>query len=395
MKSFFEKSNRFLELPLDLGPRGLLVVAVLLLVPSYLFPLWTLTMFAPQYGDGLRMQIYSWRLDGGNGGQDIKEINVLNHYIGMRDLTTADFTEFKWIPFVVGILAPPHAADRRPREDVAPRGQRRPLSLLRRVLALVVRVQALDATATTSRRPPPSRSTPFMPPMFGYKKLANFEVYSYPGLGSYALGLVAVVLVGAMFARLARGQARARARAPAPHDRAAPRPPPADHRRHGAGDAGRARGAAARGGGVPAAGARGPGGAGRNGRRRPGNVRGRSRPRPPRSSRGPGAAAARRVREGKRRARARGRRDSRGLRHRRREGRRPRQGLLGRPHRRPERRRARLPHPGRALRHLPPAGGRRARGSAAASAASTARIRARRAPASTSGTRKGSRSKTT
>jgi len=37
-----------------------------------------------------------------------------------------------------------------------------------------------------------------MPPMFGYKKLANFEVYSYPGVGSYALGLVAVVLVLAM-----------------------------------------------------------------------------------------------------------------------------------------------------------------------------------------------------
>ena len=28
---------------------------------------------------------------------------------------------------------------------------------------------------------------PFTPPLFGYKKLANFEVYSYPALGSYAL----------------------------------------------------------------------------------------------------------------------------------------------------------------------------------------------------------------
>jgi hypothetical protein len=36
---------------------------------------------------------------------------------------------------------------------------------------------------------------PFMPPMFGYKKLANFEVYSYPAVGSYALGLVIVLLV--------------------------------------------------------------------------------------------------------------------------------------------------------------------------------------------------------
>jgi hypothetical protein len=33
---------------------------------------------------------------------------------------------------------------------------------------------------------------PFMPPMFGYKQLANFEVYSLPQAGSYLL--VAAVL---------------------------------------------------------------------------------------------------------------------------------------------------------------------------------------------------------
>jgi copper chaperone NosL len=36
---------------------------------------------------------------------------------------------------------------------------------------------------------------PFMPPMFGYRKLANFEVYSYPAAGSYVLGAVLAVLV--------------------------------------------------------------------------------------------------------------------------------------------------------------------------------------------------------
>jgi hypothetical protein len=38
-----------------------------------------------------------------------------------------------------------------------------------------------------------------MPPLFGYKKLANFEVYSYPQLGSYALAAAAVALVTALF----------------------------------------------------------------------------------------------------------------------------------------------------------------------------------------------------
>ena len=198
MRAFIEKSNRILDLPLDLGPRALLVLAFILLIPSYLFPLWTLTMFAPQYPEGLRMGIYSWKLEGGNQGQDIKEINVLNHYIGMKDIEVQDFNEFKWIPFVVGALG---------------------LLILRAAvlgkLAHVVDCFVLylyfgafslwsfgykmwwyghNLAPTASVKVPP-----FMPPMFGFKQLANFGVYSYPGLGSYALGLAVLALVLALF----------------------------------------------------------------------------------------------------------------------------------------------------------------------------------------------------
>jgi hypothetical protein len=196
MKTIFERSNRFLELPLNLGPRGFLLLAALLLVPSYLFPLWTMTMFAPQYGDGLRMQIYSYKLEGGNAGQDIREINVLNHYIGMKDLSAADFTEFKWIPFVVGIMGLLMLR-------TAVLGK---MSQLVDNLALYVYFGAFslwsfgfklwayghNLAPTAAVKVPP-----FMPPMFGYKKLANFEVYSYPGLGSYALAAVVLALAAA------------------------------------------------------------------------------------------------------------------------------------------------------------------------------------------------------
>ena len=104
MKTFFAKVDTFLGTSLGLRPRGLLLLATLCVLPTYLAPLWDMTMFAPQYPDGLRLHIWSYRLDGGNGGQDVKEINLLNHYIGMRDLETADFSEFKWMPFVLGAL---------------------------------------------------------------------------------------------------------------------------------------------------------------------------------------------------------------------------------------------------------------------------------------------------
>ncbi len=197
MKAIFERSNRFLALTLDSGPRALLLAAVLLLLPTYFVPLWKLTMFAPQYPDGLRLNIYSYKLEGGNRGQDIKEINILNHYIGMKDLSAAEFTEFKWIPFVAGMLAllflraPVHGK----------------MSDLVDVLVLYLYFGLFSLWSfgyklySYGHNLAPTASVkvpPFMPPLFGYKRLANFEVYSYPAAGSYVLAAVAVVLFTAL-----------------------------------------------------------------------------------------------------------------------------------------------------------------------------------------------------
>lgn len=198
MRSFIEKTDRFLKSPLGLGPRGLLLLATLLLVPALVSPLWRLTMFAPQYQEGLRLDIYSYKLEGGHRGQDIREINLLNHYIGMRDLVTEDFTEFLWLPFVIGAFG---------------------LLFLRGVMLGTVGYlidvtvlfayfsgfsmwsfayklwsygHNLDPTAAV-------KVPPFMPPLFGGKQLANFEVYSYPSFASWALGGVALSLFLALF----------------------------------------------------------------------------------------------------------------------------------------------------------------------------------------------------
>lgn len=193
MRASIEKINRFLDAPLDVGPRILLVLAFLCLVPTYFTPLYDLTMFAPQYQDGLRLHIYSYRLEGGNGGQDVKEINLLNHYIGMKDLAAEDFTEFKWLPFVIGIFGLLFLR-------AAVMGK---MTHLVDVLVLYIYFGGfalwsfaykmywyghnLAPTAAV-------RVAPFTPPLFGFKKLANFEVYSYPAIGSYALAGVAACL---------------------------------------------------------------------------------------------------------------------------------------------------------------------------------------------------------
>ncbi len=212
MRALFAKATRFLDAPLDVTPRLLMLLAAAFLLAIYILPLWRLTMFAPQYPEGLRLDIYSYKLEGGNNGQDIKEINVLNHYIGMKDLIAEDFTEFQWLPFVVGAIA---------------------LLILRafvhgkiaHLLDVVMLFLYFSAFALWSfgykmwwygHNLAPNAAVkvdPFMPPMFGYKQLANFEVYSYPGLASYALGASMLLLFASLF--LAWRQYRRESRLPA------------------------------------------------------------------------------------------------------------------------------------------------------------------------------------
>lgn len=197
MRAVLSRTNRVLDAPLDLGPRVAMLIAALLLVAIYLFPLWNLTMFAPQYQEGLRLDIYSYKLVGGNGGQDIKEINVLNHYIGMKDLIVEDFTEFKWMPFVVGAIgllvlrAVVHGKFAHLLDVVVLFGYFSAFSLWSFAYKLWWYGHNLAPTAAV-------KVDPFMPPLFGSKQLANFEVYSYPALASYALGASMVLLIVAM-----------------------------------------------------------------------------------------------------------------------------------------------------------------------------------------------------
>lgn len=196
MHGFLERLNRFFGRPLASGPRVLIILAALLLVAVYFFPLWNLTMFAPQYPGGLRLDIYSHRMEGGNDGIDLKEINVLNHYIGMRDLAQDDFTEFKWLPFAAGVLCLLYLR-------AAVLGS---VGHLVDVLVLNIYFSAFSLWSFGYRMyvyghtlaPTAAvKVDPFMPPLFGYKQLANFEVYSYPQAASYAMALSSLLLVAA------------------------------------------------------------------------------------------------------------------------------------------------------------------------------------------------------
>lgn len=200
MQRIIQKANSFFETPIDLRSRVLVLVAALMLIPTYFFPLWNMTLYSNQFPEGLVLNIYSYKLEGGKSPyrDDLKEINALNHYIGMRPLVEDDFTEFKWIPFVIGgviLLC----------LRVVVLGKMSKLvdlfvlftyfglfSLWSFYHKLYLYGHDLDPTAAV-------KVPPFTPPMFGHQTMANFEVYSYPGVGSYFMAVVPLVLLAAMW----------------------------------------------------------------------------------------------------------------------------------------------------------------------------------------------------
>lgn len=193
MRDFF---GRFYDtLGRSLWPRGrwLLALAVVPLLASALWPLWKMHFEAPQYPEGLDLHVYAYTIAGGNEGRDIPEINVLNHYVGMRPLDPADFSDLDMIPFAIGALAllalrVAAVGDVRSLVDLAVLTAYFGLfSFGRFVYMLYTYGHHLDPKA-------PIHIDGFMPPILGTQEVGNFVVSSFPGAGSVMIGLFAIAV---------------------------------------------------------------------------------------------------------------------------------------------------------------------------------------------------------
>jgi len=204
-----EAYQAMLAQPLSIPARVLLAAAILLVPFVYQFPMWTMSFESNQYPDPLRLAIRIDSLEGQKTADrdDLREINSLNHYIGMRPLLESDFSEFLWMPFAMGffgllILRAIVIGSLKDLTDVA---------VLYAYFALFsgwnfyhrlyLYGHNLDPEA-------PIKVQPFTPPMYGRVKIANFHVESYPGGAAFVVGTVGALLLGALV--LAHLQARRR-----------------------------------------------------------------------------------------------------------------------------------------------------------------------------------------
>lgn len=198
MKKYIDWVSQFLNKQLNLQSRILIVLAALIIIPSFFLPLWSLEFWSAQYPEGLEMYVYSHKLESGDDGNDLVEINILNHYIGMKAIEAEDFTEFKWIPLalLIFIFIAFRAAVFGKMGKVVDAFFLFVYFGIYSMWTFWYRLYSyghnLDPKAAV-------RLEPFMPPVFGYKPVGQFKVWSYPEAGGYLLVVFAAILLLAIW----------------------------------------------------------------------------------------------------------------------------------------------------------------------------------------------------
>jgi hypothetical protein len=190
MPALFPNTRR-MKPRLQASTRIISLVSAILLGIVIFLPIWRIDLTAPQYPEGLYMQIYANKLGG-----DVDVINGLNHYIGMNHIHEKDFIEFKVLPAIIltlagfGILT---------------------VIINRRwfyntwfgcllafgVIAMIDFYQwlynyghNLDPAAAIKV---PGQS--YQPPLIGYKQLLNFGAYSMPDSGGWLFIAAGVLML--------------------------------------------------------------------------------------------------------------------------------------------------------------------------------------------------------
>jgi len=178
----------------------ILVAAAALIIVSMRYPMWYMYLDSNNFPNGIGMSIWAThpgdpediaQLDGG-----LKEVNVLNHFIGMKEISKETMPIFSVLPVVLVIVAIACVAAalyRRKWTSLAAVILFAAVSV-GGVIALVYNLYSfghhLDPTAAI-------KIDPFMPGIYGEHKLAQFTTYSNFYWGTYLLVVAFLLTVAA------------------------------------------------------------------------------------------------------------------------------------------------------------------------------------------------------
>lgn len=180
--------------------RALVVAAALLLGAPYVAPLWSVRLVAPQYPEGIGMDIHVNTVTGAKEF-DLRNINALNHYIGMKEIHPESIPELKYMPWILGALIAAGLV-------TAAVGRRRALAGWLAVLLLAGGAGLFDFwrwnydyghNLDFERAIIVIPGQSYQPPILGTKQIANFTATSYPAAGGVLAGVAFLLAGGALF----------------------------------------------------------------------------------------------------------------------------------------------------------------------------------------------------
>ncbi len=167
------------------------VIVIVFLATLWMFPMWRIDLKAPQYPGGLTMTIWINDVKG-----DVDVVNGLNHYIGMKSIHKQDFKEFVYLPatimafMILGVV-------------VAVTNKKIAYYLWTAIFAVIGLFSFYDfykweydyGHNLDPHAPIQVPGMAYQPPLFGYKKMLNFEVLSQPHIAGWFYILAGVLLV--------------------------------------------------------------------------------------------------------------------------------------------------------------------------------------------------------
>lgn len=184
---------------MELRSKIMMSLAALLLGGLFILPFWTINMSAPQYPEGIGMHIHIDNVSGHNK-HDLRSINSLNHYIGMKEIHKEDFPEFKVMPWVIGFLMVFGLI-------AAASGNMKLVYVWIVLLIILAIIGFIDFYMWGydyghNLNPDAAIKVPgmtYQPPLLGCKQLLNINACSWPTTGSIFIGLSVLLVSGVVW----------------------------------------------------------------------------------------------------------------------------------------------------------------------------------------------------
>ena len=176
----------------------LIIIAALMVMLTFVFPLWYIDLEAPQYPEGIGLQIWINQIVGQNP-HDLANINGLNHYIGMKEIESESIPELKIMPYLMifmmlfGLMA-------------GILGKRTLVYIWILLFVIMAAIGMYDFYMWEydyghDLNPLAAIKIPgmaYQPPLIGSKMLLNFNAISMPHIATYILAFVVMLAAAAL-----------------------------------------------------------------------------------------------------------------------------------------------------------------------------------------------------